>query len=362
MDKPIAVLGGGAAAQTIAAHLTLKGFIINMWEHPNFEEKFKPILEKGIIECIGLVEGVAKLHKATTNLKEAVEDVEIINIAIPALGHESFFDELIPYLREEQIVIVWSGDAGSLRLAKKLKDKDPKKNVLIAETHTMPYGTRVIEPGRVNILVLAKSICLAALPAKETAKVVNITKALYPNIVPADNVLAVSLSNPNPTVHPPGSVLNVGRIEYSKGEFYMYREGITAATARVVRALYDETHAIAEAIGFKILEYEDEDFRNTGTIMGVEFWAPFDKLGIIAGIKGPSKLDDRYIIEDLPYGLVHRSQLGDLVGVPTPIIDGIINIGAVVCETDFWEGRTLKDLGLAGMTKEEIMRYLQEGK
>ena len=142
----------------------------------------------------------------------------------------------------------------------------------------------------------------------------------------------------------------------------MYREGITAATARVVRALYDETHAVAEALGFKILEYEDEDFRNTGTIMGVEFWAPFDKLGIIANIKGPSTLNDRYIIEDLPYGLVHRSQLGQLVNVPTPIIDGIINIGVVVCETDFWKGRTLEELGLAGMTKEEIMRYLQEGK
>lgn len=119
MDKPIAVLGGGAAAQTIAAHLTLKGFKINICEHPNFEEKFKPILEKGTIECIGLVEGIAKLHKVTTNLKEAIDDVELINIAIPALGHEVFFDELIPLLKDGQIVIVWSGDAGSLRLAKK---------------------------------------------------------------------------------------------------------------------------------------------------------------------------------------------------------------------------------------------------
>jgi opine dehydrogenase len=362
LDKPIAVLGGGAAAQTIAAHLTLKGFDINLWEHPSFEKKFKPILEKGTIECKGLVEGIAKLHKVTTNLIEAVENVNLINIAIPALGHEVFFDDLIPHLKDGQIVIVWSGDAGSLRLAKKLKDIAPDKNILIAETHTMPYGTRVIEAGEVNILVLAKKICLAALPAKDTEKIVSMAEELYPNIIPADNVLAISLSNPNPTVHPPGSVLNVGRIEYSKGEFYMYREGITAATARVVRALYDETLAVAKAFGFNILEYEDEDFRNTGTIMGVEFWAPFDKLGIIADIKGPSNLDDRYIIEDLPYGLVHRSQLGDLVGVPTPIIDGIINIGAVVCETDFWKGRTLKDLGLAGMTKEEIMKYLQEGK
>jgi hypothetical protein len=28
----------------------------------------------------------------------------------------------------------------------------------------------------------------------------------------ADNILSISFSNPNPTVHPPGTLLNVGRI------------------------------------------------------------------------------------------------------------------------------------------------------
>ena len=78
-------------------------------------------------------------------------------------------------------------------------------------------------------------------------------------------------------------------------------------------------------------------------------------------MRGPSKIHNRYITEDLPYGLVQRSQLGLLVGIPTPIIDSIIHLGSGICEIDFWKGRTLQDLGLAGMTKEEIMRYLQDG-
>lgn len=361
MDKPITILGAGAAAQTIAADLTLKGLKIIICEHQKFANRFKPILESGTIECTGLVEGVAKLYKATINFKEAIEEADLINVPVPSIGHENMFDEMIPHLRDGQTIIVWSGDAGSLRLAKKIEEKRPNLKVNIAETHTMPFGTRVIEPGKVNVLLLAKEICLAAFPAKDTEKILKLAKEMYPNIVPLDNILAISLSNPNPTVHPPGSLLNVGRIEYSKGDFYMYREGITASTARVVSELYDETHRVATAFGFKILEYDDEDFRSTGTIMACEFWAPFDKIGIIASIKGPSSLDDRYIIEDLPFGLVHRSQLGELVGVKTPIIDGIISIGNVVCEADFWKGRTLEDLGLAGKSKEQIMQYLQVG-
>ncbi len=42
-------------------------------------------------------------------------------------------------------------------------------------------------------------------------------------------------------------------------------------------------------------------------------------------------------------------------------MESIINLGAAICEMDFWKGRTLEDLGLAGMIKEEIMKYLQEG-
>ena len=193
MEKPIAVLGAGAAAQTIAAHLTLKGFKINLWEHPDFLDKFKPILESRTIESIGLIEGVARLNKVTTNIKEAIENVDLINVPIPALGHDAIFDEMIPHLKDGQTVIVWSGDAGSLRLAKKLKDQAPDKKIMIAETQTMPYGTRVMAPGKVNVLVLAKTICMAALPAKDTDKVVEIAKKLYSNVVPFERKYPIYL-------------------------------------------------------------------------------------------------------------------------------------------------------------------------
>ena len=361
LKMPIAVLGGGNAAHMMAADLTLRGFDVNLC-HIRESVRFKPTLEKGEIEVTGpIIQGTAKIHKVTMNMEEAISDVELIHLAISSLGHEAYFNKMMPHLKEGQLVVIWAGDAGSLRLAKLLREKAPEKRVLIAETNTIPYGTRVIGPAKCSLTLETPRIMLSAFPARDTEKAVDRVKEAFPMIRPAQNVLAISFSNPNPTVHPAGSLPNVGRIQYSKGDFYLYREGVTEAVARLIRAVYDETAAVAKAYDFKILEYEDEDFRSKGSVMAVEFKAPFDTMGVIADFKGPSSLYDRYITEDLPYGLVHRSQLGKKVGVPTPIIDAFINIGSVVCQTDFWKGRTLEDLGLAEKKREEIIRYVMEG-
>lgn len=51
-----------------------------------------------------------------------------------------------------------------------------------------------------------------------------------------------------------------------------------------------------------------------------------------------------------------------MVGVETPVIDGLISIGSVVCGQNFWAtGRRLSDLGLEGRTREDVLRFVQEG-
>jgi len=359
--KTISILGGGNGAHQMAIDLTLRGFEIILCEHPSFGESFKATLESGIIESTGLIQAKAKIHKVTMNFKEAIENVNIIFLVVPAIAHETFFDSMIPLLKDGQLVVIWSGDGGALRLAKRLREEAPEKRILIAETNTLPYGTRLVGPSKVDLFVKAQRMLISAFPAKDTEHVLSLIKDTFPVLQAADNILSISFSNPNPTVHPPGTLLNVGRIQYSKGEFYLYKEGITEAPARIIRKVYDETLAVANAFGFKMREFEDEEFRNPVSVMGVDFWAPFDKNGVVSAMRGPSDIYNRYITEDLPYGLVQRSQLGKLVGIPTPIIDSIINLGAAICEMDFWKGRTLDDLGLAGMSKDQILDYLQNG-
>jgi opine dehydrogenase len=292
-------------------------------------------------------------------MEKALEDVELINVVLPAFGHDLFFEEMIPFLREGQVVVIWAGDFGSLRLAHLLGEK--AKEIFIAETNTVPYGCRLSGPAQVEVLLTALRVMISALPSKNTDIVLKKLREIYPILVPAQNVLAVAFSNPNPLVHPPGVLLNVGRIQYSK-EFYMYKEGITEAVARVIHAVYKEIKKVAEAFGFEIISYTDRDFTTKVSVFTADWQAPFDTIGTIERFKGPNSLKNRYITEDLPYGLVPISQLGRKVGVATPLIDSLIDIGSVICQDDFWSsGRTLDTLGLAKLSKEEIMKLLKEG-
>ena len=108
-------------------------------------------------------------------------------------------------------------------------------------------------------------------------------KDIYPATA-AENVLATSLNNLNPIVHPGGAVLNAAWIDTLGKDFYFYKHGTTLSVAKVIEAVYKETIMVAEAVGVKMLQYLEESFRSKETIMSYYFKAPFDREGKVAGI------------------------------------------------------------------------------
>jgi len=79
-----------------------------------------------------------------------------------------------------------------------------------------------------------------------------------------------------------------------------------------------------------------------------------------AEITGQESIYTRYVLEDIPMGLVPQKALADLVGVKTERIDTIINLGSQLLNKDFRnEGRTLKRMGLEGMTIDQILHFVE---
>lgn len=364
MSKPVAVLGGGNGGHCMAADLALAGHEVRFYELPEFAGRVEAVLQTKEIRLTGIGrQGVARLGLATTDMGEAIRDVDLINVVVPAFGHRRFFKEMLPHLRSGQTIVLWAADFGSLEARHFFSLHAPELAVNIVEANTLPYGTRMMGPGWAHLLLVAPEVRAAALPAARNDDVLPLLQTYFPMVAPAPDVLSCAFSNPNPIVHPPGSLLNVGRIQYSQGEFYMYKEGITEAVARVIRTMFDEIEAVARAYDTPVIQYLDRDFRTTGSIMAVAFQAPFDTLGVIAQIKGPSTIYDRYITEDLPYGLVPVSQLARKAGLTTPVIDAVVTLGCAVCGKDFWrEGRTLEKLGLEDYGRDEIVRLVREGR
>jgi opine dehydrogenase len=80
-------------------------------------------------------------------------------------------------------------------------------------------------------------------------------------------------------------------------------------------------------------------------------------------ISGPHDIDSRYFTEDAPYGLVPWSHIGRAVGAATPVIDSVITIYNVLHGKDWWQlGRGADDLGLAGMSPDQIRTYVRTGR
>ena len=72
--------------------------------------------------------------------------------------------------------------------------------------------------------------------------------------------------------------------------------------------------------------------------------------------------EHRYMREDLRLGLSLLVSVADLAGVATPLAKSFLAIGGAICGEDFMkDGRTLKNLGLGGLDRDQLQILLREG-
>ncbi len=384
LEKPVAILGGGACAQTFAADFTLAGYKVRLYELPEFAQgTLGEVLRTHEIELGGTQTnfkwfrraGVAKVDIVTTEVSEALREAGLVIIAIPAKGHKPFFEKIIPYLEDGQVVSIFPDNFGSLMLRNMMHDKGCDVDVIVGGWSSMPYGTRIVEPGKVDCLNRTCHLLGDSLPSKDGDKFFEYLKGIPAldgtvEIERGDTIIGVDLSNPNPVVHVPGSILNVGAIEVSemegilgiaKGKYSMYKHGMSPAVSRVQFAFHLEERKIADAMGVKVAEHGEDQFFSHGSVMGVEFRGPFTDV-LFPPIVGPNSVEHRYFTEDIPVGTVVRYNLAKKFGVEVPTIESLIQLGSLICKRDFLkEGRSLKELGIQDLTKEVIIRYVREG-
>ena len=377
MEKDlVAVLGGGNGGHAVAANLSLNGYKVNFFELPQFAEPFERVLRTKEIRIEGIsIDGTAKLNLATTDMQQAIKETEIIFVVTPAFGHKAMAEVCAPFVQDGQIIVLMPGSGGSLEFVKIFKQKKVKPEITFAETCTLPYGARLKSSGHVSVFIHAVILPTGVFPSKRTNEVIPKLKQYYPIITPAKDVMEAAINNPNPIVHPVATLLSATRIEHAKGEFYLYAEGMTPSVARAYESLNQERLSICKALGYRLYHWDNLEFRdyNLGEteeecryrILNTSMDAAFGKDGIYAGIKmkGPEHMKDRYVTEDVPYGMVLLSTLGDLLGVPTPTHNAVIQLSSVINRTDYLRtGRGMKELDLSKWDKKGLKKFLKEGK
>lgn len=361
--KTVAVLGGGNGAHALAADLTNRGYLVNLYEMPEFKSNMAQVFETKTVSSIGAIQGTFKLNMVTDHIKEAVHDVKYIVILTPAFAHESYARLLKGVVTDKQVIVTIPGAFASLKIKKIMGDSPCP---VLVDANNLMYDARLVGPGKVHILELDK-IELGFMPAASKDELMPELNDMFDICGTFHDVMECGLALINPALHSGPCILNAGPIEYKNNDFYLYEHGFTPSATKIDVKLDQERKEIARALGYEINPFHC--FPNIRHIeeRGEEFeWqdlyrAAHGDIGLTP-IQGPNDIFSRYLTEDAPCGLVPWSNIGKAVGVSTPTIDSIVHLYSVFHEIDWWEkGVTLEDLGLVGMTKEEIHHYCETG-
>ncbi len=381
MSKKIAVLGAGNGGYVMAADLSMVGHKVNLYELPEYAEyNLNPVIERGGIEVIsqdtsgneivlsaGGKSGFTKISgKVSSDIKEAISGVDIIMLVVPGFVREKFIRTFAPYLEDGQIIAIWPGYFGALQCVKLLKDLGVEKDVAIAETEYLIYNFTKLGNAKVRNKGQKEKMLVSVFPAKKKEAVFNELQKIYPQFLPSNNVLETTLVNVNPPLHPQSVLLNLYRVER---KFYPFDEKLN----KPVEKAYDVTPGMA-----RVMEAVDSERLKIGEKLGLKLNSLQKTLGIFYGAKGkdlyetistcyayqvqgaPTSLEDRYVTEDVPYGLVPYTLLGEQIGIPVNTIRAMATIGCSATGRDFWkEGLDMESVGLAGKNVEEILKFLE---
>lgn len=360
MSKTIAVLGGGNGAHAASADLTMRGYTVHMYEDSQFVAHMQKVFDTKTITMKGACgEGSVKIDMVTNDLEEAIKDVEVIIVAVPAFAHETYAKKLAPLVKEGQVVFVLPGTFGSLIFYKEFIQAGVH-GVAVAETHTLPYATRMLEQGVSLVMSRFNPLKVGVMPASQTEAVMQKLEGLFEGLEAVESVVACGLNSLNPIIHVPGCILNAGRIEVAKGDFHFYTEGFTDCVVRATEAIDTERIAILQKFGYQadIAAHGVGGAIQTDSIKEAIAGDPN-----FARITGPADFKNRYYAEDIPYGLASWALLAHTYDISTPIMDSMIDMGSIIMEQDCWKiGRSLEQLGIENKDLETLKTYLIEGK
>lgn len=340
----VTIIGAGNVGVAFAADLSIKGHDVTLLKSSSHKsEAFERLIHNG--RRVFLKE---KGVYTETTIKEVskdlskVADAEIIFCTIQSNYYEGLVERIHQYLQKDQIVVCVSSYASSFYF-----EKHCRKLPMLVEA-TGPYLEGRVElddkPDEVVFRVgyRHKTIPVSCFANYETCmeKLHEIDKG-YKGIY---CILESALLNPNMVLHTVGSIMSIPRIEYSKGDFCMYREAYARgnnATINLLLGLDEEKKKVLKNLGFfKTSVFEAGGFNMSAPIESLHRYSESSDRAI-----SPTSVYSRYITEDVSEGLVLMESIANHIGLELPVTSSLITLASVALSIDFRKtGRTVQKL------------------
>jgi opine dehydrogenase len=355
----ISVIGAGNGGQAIAGFLAMMNYDVALYDI--VEAKINELKNLSGIRLEGCINGFGKIGCITTDIAEAVKDADIIMVTTIANAHKAVAQTIAPFLVDGQTVILNPGKTcGALVFKQALLESGCTVRFYLAEAQTLVYACRIVENGTVNIIGVKDEVLLSALPSSDTDYVLGKIAPLYPSFVKATNVLRTSLENIGAIFHPCVLLFNAATIE--RDELFWFYRDMTEQVASFIERFDAERIAVGKAYGIDLLgvkEWIKVAYKDT---VGDTLCERMRNNPAYHDIKSPSTIFTRQLTEDIPTGVLPIVELGKAAGVDTPLMRSMIHICEALLGQDFHStGRNLRNLGLEGKNKKEIVDFITHG-
>lgn len=366
----ITVLGGGHGCYAAAVEMAEKGHAVRLWRRDAAAlQALQALGQITVTDYRGTRQvGVsatpgAGLVAPSADLAEAVADAELIVIPLPATTHDELSRQLAPLLRSGQVVFLPPGTFGSVVFAQAMAEAGNQADVAFAETGTLPYLVRKHGPAAIVVSCYATRLPTGVFPGRLSAHAFAVLRQAYPSVEPLGDALDGALMNAGPIIHPPLIIMNAGPLEHFD-TWDIHNEGTQPAIRSVTNRLDAERVAVREALGYGAPHFPLADHYNTTE--GDEWMYGRGAHGKLT--KSGDWREDidlhhhRYMLEDTRLGLSFIVSVGRWAGVATPVAQGLLSLASAITGRDLYaEGRTLENLGLAGLSRPQLQALLLQG-
>jgi opine dehydrogenase len=349
----VAVLGAGHGGLALAGYLSQHGHRVALWNRSPARTNAVAAIGGIRLTMPGSTTAIAPAL-ATSSMAAALAGARVVLVAVPASGHADVARACAPHLRHGQTVLLLPGrTGGALEFQRALRQANCQAGILLGEANTFPFAARNIRPAEAVIFGTKTELLAAALPARRTAELVAACRPVLPMLAAAPSVLHTGLSNLGAILHPTIVLANAERIE--RGDtFDFYNEGVTRRVADILAAADEERLRIASSY--------DVEIQSLPAWIGAAYGHHADSIKeavggnpAYVGIKAPGTLEHRYLLEDMPTGLIPLIELGAAAGLALPTLHYLVNLGRAKLGGERWHNpRTLQTLGLAGLNAHEI--------
>lgn len=356
---------------TAAYHLSRLGNQVCIYDSPAFDRQIRAIQEKGGIRAMEsdhgdtlLFGGFEPIAKATTTIDEAVAFADTLVMICPSFAQEILFEQMLPYLRNGQTLIIMPGNFAGLVLHQMVENSDRKDlDLTFVDSISIPWATRLSGEAQLDIMGLKSFLPVSIFPKSHDTDSVRsrIEHAIPIPVEYLENPLQAGLENINFGGHPLMTTVNIGLLENFHGEFNYYVDCCSTSTARATAKMDQERLSVGTAYGFSLRT--ELEAMNALYDSHYETVYDFNRASVTHGkVKNaPASAKERYITEDVPYLLVPIWELAQNAGIRPVIIESVIHLASAYNDTDYFTtGRTLAKMGLSGKTPQQIREYFEQ--